>query len=1086
MQRMSNQVKHMRIAMLMLFAALTFNLSAQNITVAGNVIDATGEPIIGASVVEKGNNSVGTVTDLDGNFTLNVSSKSTLVISYIGMKTQEIAVKGQSKINVTLHDDSQALEEVVVIGYGTVQKKDLTGSVASVSAKQLASVPVSSASEALTGRLAGVSITTTEGSPDADVKIRVRGGGSLSQDNSPLYIVDGFPVSSISDIAPADIQSIDVLKDASSTAIYGSQGANGVIIITTKSGKEGKVQVNFGASFGWKKVTKMQSAMDPYNYAYYQYEQGSTAYGAFNDLEIWKSRAGTNFQDEIFGNTGNQQQYNVSVSGGTKETKFSVSYNRNDENSIMRGSGFAKDNINAKINTQLSKWVKMDFNARFTNTKVKGLGSGADSNESNAANSIVANAMRFRPVNPLEVNTDDGDESETSRQFNPLERLDATHKVRNDFKQNYNVGLDWTPVKGLRFRSEFGYGFRRLDTEQAWAAPAVQNSNLGENGMPQVVQVKLQNRNWRNANTVTYDGKLFNGRDRVNVMLGQETSSSRDVEHIMTATAFPTDMTIDEVLANMGAAGNTLPTQSNIGFNNNRLSFFGRVNYTLADNYLFTVTMRADASSKFAQNSRWGYFPSAAFAWRMNEENFMENTRDWLSNLKFRLSYGSVGNDRIPAGLMYTTYSMAAASSKGPYFGEIYNSMMEHGSTLSNPNLKWETTITRNVGFDFGFLNNRISGSIDAYWNTTKDLLMKTEIPAQTGYSYQYQNFGQTSNKGLELQLNTVLVETKNFNLDFNVNVAWNKNRIDKLGTDNPWQSSNWSGSTIAKYEDFRVEEGGRLGEVWGFKTNGFYTAYDAVNNPNGELVFSGGNWYLREGLVDNSPTITGGRYYPGGMKLQVDENGDPIKQRLGNTVAPVNGGFGVSGNWGNFDFTAFMNFSIGNKIINGTKLATSFRAGSSAGYNLHSDFDLDKRYTWIDPATGLNIGNPSTATINAYGGIDNVITRLNSINANAGIYNPVSATTMQLTDYAVENASFLRVQNISVGYTLPKHIVRKAWLENVRVYVTGYNLFTFTKYSGADPEVDTSSKKNGMTPGVDYAAYPKSRSFVGGINVSF
>ena len=1086
MQRMSNQVKHMRTMMLMVFAALSFNLSAQNITVTGNVVDTTGEPVIGASVVEKGNTSTGAVTDLDGNFTLNVPAKSSLVISYIGMKTQEVAVKGQTTLSVVLQDDSQALDEVVVIGYGTVQKKDLTGSVASVSAKQLEAVPVSSASEALTGKLAGVSITTTEGSPDADVKIRVRGGGSLSQDNSPLYIVDGFPVSSISDIAPSDIQSIDVLKDASSTAIYGSQGANGVIIITTKSGKEGKVQVNFGASAGWRQASRLAKSMDPYNYAYYQFEQGSTAYGVYDDLEIWKSRAGNNYQNEIFGNTGNQQQYNVSVSGGTKETKFSVSYNRNDETSIMRGSGFAKDNINAKINTQLNKWIKFDFNARLTNTKVKGLGSGADANESNAANSIVANSVRFRPVEPLEANTDDGDESETSRQSNPLERLDATYKVRNDFKQNYNVGLDWTPIKGLKFRSEFGYGFRRLDTDQVWAAPAVQNSNLGDNGMPQVVLVRLKNRNWRNANTVTYDGKLFGGRDRVNVMVGQESSSSLNKEHIMTSTAFPKDMTIDEVLANMGAAGNTLPTQSNIGFEENRLSFFGRVNYTMMDRFLFTVTMRADASSKFAQGNRWGYFPSAAFAWRMNEEAFMENTQDWLSNLKLRLSYGSVGNDRIPAGLMYTTYSMAAATSKGPYFGEIYNSMLEHGTTLSNPKLKWETTITRNFGIDFGFWNNKLSGSIDAYWNTTKDLLMRTEIPAQTGYSYQYQNFGQTSNKGLELQLSTVVVEGRNFNLDFNFNIAWNKNRIDKLGTDNPWQSSNWAGSTLAKYEDFRVEEGGRLGEVWGFKTNGYFTAYDAVNNPSGELVWKNGNWALREDLKDNSQTITGGRYYPGGLKLQVDENGDPIKQRLGNTIAPINGGFGISGNWKNFDFTAFFNYSLGNKLINGTKLATSFRAGSAMGYNLHNDFNLDNRYSWIDPATGLNIGTPSTSTIAAYGGIDNVITRLNQMNAGANMYNPVGVTAMQLTDYAVEDASFLRVQNISIGYTLPKSLVRKAWLENVRVYGTAYNLFTFTKYTGADPEVDTSSKKNAMTPGVDYAAYPKSRSYVVGVNVSF
>ena len=1083
---MSNQVKNMRTVMLMLFAALSFNLSAQTITVTGNVMDSTGEPVIGASVIEKGNTSNGTVTDFDGNYSIKVPANATISFSYIGMKAQDVAVKGQSKINVTMGDDTEVLDDVVVIGYATVAKRDLTGSVASVSAKQLESIPVSSASEALTGKLAGVTITTTEGSPDADVKIRVRGGGSLSQDNSPLYIVDGFQVSSISDIAPSDIQSIDVLKDASSTAIYGAQGANGVIIITTKSGKEGKVQVNFGASLGWRKVAKMTKTMDPYNYAYYQYEQGSTAYGDYNDLDIWKSVTGNDFQKEIFGNTGTQQQYNVSVSGGTKETKFSVSYARNNENSIMRNSGFAKDNINAKISSDLNKWFKLDFNARLANTRINGLGGGADTNESNAANSIVANSVRFRPVDPIDQSSDDDEENSTTRQYNPLERLNATHKQRKDFKQNYNVGLEWKPFKGFKARSEFGYGWRRLDTEQVWESEAVQNSNLGDNGMPQVVLVNLTNRNWRNANTVSWNGKLFGGRDRMDVLLGQEISSSRDSERVTTATAFPTTMTKDEVLANMGAAGTTHPVQSYIGINDNLLSFFGRINYTLNDRYLFTATMRADGSSKFAPGNRWGYFPSAAFAWRMNEESFMAGTEDWLSMLKFRASFGMAGNNRIPPGLMYTTYSMAAATSKGPYFGEILSPMLEHGSTLSNPKLKWETTTTRNIGFDFGFWNNRLSGNIDAYWNTTRDLLMRTEIPANSGYSYQYQNFGKTSNKGVELQLNAMLVQRRNFNLDFNFNIAYNKNRIDELNTNNPWQSSNWAGSTLSKYEDFRVVEGGSLGEIWGFKGNGYFTAYDAVNNPNGELVWNNGSWGLREGLVDNSHTITGGAYYPGGLKLQTDENGDPLKQKLGNTVAPVNGGFGVSGNWGGFDFMVFFNYSIGHKLINGTKLATAFRAGSATGYNLNADFNLANRYTWIDPETGLNIGRPSNSTINAYGGMDNIINRLNTINAGANMYNPVGVTTMQLFDYAVENASFLRVNNISVGYTLPRNFVRKMWLENVRVYATGYNLFCFTKYTGADPEVDTSSKRNAMTPGVDYAAYPKSRTFVGGINVSF
>lgn len=473
-------------------------------------------------------------------------------------------------------------------------------------------------------------------------------------------------------------------------------------------------------------------------------------------------------------------------------------------------------------------------------------------------------------------------------------------------------------------------------------------------------------------------------------------------------------------------------------------------------------------------------------AWRLSDEAFMKGTQDWLSNLKVRLSYGTAGNNRISSGLMYTTYTMAGNTGKAPFFDETRGAMLEHGSNLYNPNLKWETTITRNIGFDYGFFNNRLSGSLDLYWNTTKDLLMKTEIPSNTGYSYQYQNFGKTSNKGVELTLNAVLADKAKWGLNFNFNISYNRNRIDELGTENPWQSSNWSGSTIAKYEDYRVEEGGRLGEIWGYKTNGFYTAYDPVTNPNGELVLNGTSWELREGIKDNSYSMAGGKPYPGQLKYECDENGDPIKQKLGNTVAPLTGGFGFDGFIGNFDFNIFFNYSVGNQIVNGTKLANSFCAGSAKGYNLVNDFALDNRYTWIDPETGLNLGKPSSSTVDYYGGSEGLIARLNALNTGANIYNPAAVTAMYLNDYAVEDASFLRVNNITIGYTFPKAWVKKAFMQNVRIYVTGYNLYCLTSYSGPDPEVDTSSKKNAMTPGIDYAAYPKSRSFVAGINVTF
>jgi TonB-linked SusC/RagA family outer membrane protein len=1057
---------------------------AQTRQISGTVIDDLGEPVIGANVLEVGTSN-GAITDYDGKFALKVQPNAKLQVSFIGYTTQTVPVGSQSVLKITLSDDQQALEEVVVIGYGTVAKKDLTGSVSSIASKDIASIPVASATEAMTGKLAGVNITTTEGSPDADVKIRVRGGGSLSQDNSPLYIVDGFPVSSISDIAPTEIQSIDVLKDASSTAIYGARGANGVIIITTKEGKEGKTSVDFGASYGWKKVTKYNKVMSPYDYAYYQYELGSTDYGNFQDLDIWKSVEGTDYQDEIFGRTGNQAQYNLNVSGGTKDTKYNVSYAHNEEESIMLGSGFNKDNVNAKLKTNLSKWLSLDFNARLSYSNVDGLSGGADTNESNAANSIVANAARFRPIEALSSSSDDDDESNTSSQKNPLERINATYKNRRTLNQTYNAGLNWTPFKHFTFRSEFGYGWKYDNTDQIWASDAVQNSKLGYNGQPQAEYTRVVTKNWRNSNTVTYDNrKLFNGRDRLNVLLGQEASSTMKSTLVNTSVAFPSSMTIDEVKANM-AAGTALPTTTTIAADENLLSFFGRVNYTLNEKYLATVTVRADGSSKFADGNRWGVFPSAALAWRMSDEKFLKQYDKWLSNLKMRLSYGMAGNNRISSGLMYTTYSMASNSSKAPFFNGDRTSMLELGSTLYNPDLKWETTITRNVGFDYGFWNNRISGSLDFYWNTTKDLLMKTEIPANTGYSYQYQNFGQTSNKGVELAVNAVIVDNKKYSVNFTYNISYNRNKIDKLNTESPWQSSSWAGSTLSKYEDYRVEQGGRLGEIWGYKTNGYFTAYDPVSNPDGELVLNGTNWVLRDGIKDNSTTITGGKYYPGGLKVQVDENGDPIKQKLGNTVAPVTGGFGFNGRVKWFDYNIFFNYSLGNKLINGTKLALAFNAGSAKGYNLNNDFAVSNRYTWIDPATGLNLGKLSTSTVEAYGA-DGIVARLNEINQGANIYNPCAVSTMQLIDYAVEDASFLRLNNVTIGYTLPKKMVQKAFMQNVRVYLTGQNLLCWTNYSGPDPEVDTSSKNNAMTPGVDYASYPKSRSFVAGINVTF
>lgn len=403
----------------------------------------------------------------------------------------------------------------------------------------------------------------------------------------------------------------------------------------------------------------------------------------------------------------------------------------------MLNSGFKKDNVNAKIKSELNKWMTLDFNARLSYSTIDGLGGGADTNESNAANSTVANATVFRPVDSLKY-SDDDEENSSAQQKSPLERLLATDKTRNTFNQNYNVGLNWKPFKNWTFRSEFGYGWKFDDTEQYWGVDAVSNSKYGYNGQPQAYLLREKTMSWRNANTLTYDNKkLFKGRDKLNVLIGHEVSSSqrKSIENV--SVAFPVTMNFDDMKANMGS-GKALANQSTIAAKENILSFFGRVNYTMMDKYLLAVTVRADGSSKFGSGNRWGVFPSAALAWRISDEAFMSNTQDWLSALKLRLSFGTAGNNRINSGLLSTTYSLGGNDARNPFFNGESTTMLEHGTNLYNPDLKWETTVTRNIGIDYGFWNNRISGAIDFYWNTTRDLLMRTEIPSLSGYNYQY------------------------------------------------------------------------------------------------------------------------------------------------------------------------------------------------------------------------------------------------------------------------------------------------------------------------------------------------------------
>ena len=542
---MPKGMKNMRTLLLMIFAALSLSVSAQTITLNGNVKDTTGEPIIGASIVEKGNTTNGTITDLDGNFSLKVPANATVVISYIGMKTQEIAIKGKSKIDVTLSDDAKALDEVVVIGYGTAKRKDITGSVASVNSETLAAIPVASATEALQGKMAGVQITTTEGSPDAQMSIRVRGGGSITQSNEPLFIVDGFPVESISDIPPTDIESIDVLKDASSTAIYGARGANGVIIVTTKSGKEGKVSVSYNAYYAWKKVAKTLDVLSASDYTKWQYELAQLTnknddyikyFGNYQDLDMYDNVATNDWQDLTFGRTGHSFNHNLSINGGSDKFKYSFSYSHIDDKAIMQMSDYARDNLNLKLNHKPLKNVSLDFSARFSKTKINGGGSN-DANSSLNTDKRLKYSLLYTPypVPGISDALNADEEDANSLLINPLISLRDNDTRKERINYNLAGSITWEIIKDLKLKAEVGYDDYRNNADRYYGVTTYyvrNNVDDEDKSKPAISFTRGTRTAFRSTNTLSYDFKKFfkNNKNHLNLLAGQEYIVTRERE----------------------------------------------------------------------------------------------------------------------------------------------------------------------------------------------------------------------------------------------------------------------------------------------------------------------------------------------------------------------------------------------------------------------------------------------------------------------------------------------------------------------------------------------------------------------------
>jgi len=1068
---MSGKVKSLRLVLATVLLSLCAVVQAQ--TVKGIVKDATGEPVIGATIQEEGGTG-GTITDFDGNFSINLTGKKVLKISYVGMKTQTVNVDGKSTIEVTLQDDATTLNDVVVIGYGAVRRKDLTGSVATVNSDALQAVPVASATEALTGKMAGVQITTTEGSPDADVKIRVRGGGSITQSNDPLFIVDGFPVESISDIPANDIEDITVLKDASSTAIYGSRGANGVILVTTKSGQAGKTKVSYNMYYSWQKIAKKLDVLSASDYAKWQYELAmmksssdlssyTDYFGNYSDIDLYDNIAQNDWQDITFGRTGHTFNHNININGGSEAIKYSFSYAHMNNEAIMVGSSFKRDNFSLKLNTKPRDNITLDFQARYANTLIRG-GGANDVSSSYDTDKRLKYSVIYTPIPLSNLTAESGSsDDDLGNLYNPITSVydNDRKKTRKTFNMAGSFG--WEFYKNMRFKTEFGYDYYNLYDQRFWGTTTYYIKNVpasANQGLPAAQFAQTDRHSFRNTNTLSYDFKDLFGKDSkhsLNAMVGHEYVITKKRVNTDVVHGFPATFTSDDAWR-LSAQGDAYSIEDYYSPDDKLLSYFGRANYNYDDKYLLSATFRADASSKFSEGNRWGYFPSVAVAWRVSSEKFMSGAENWLDDLKLRFSYGTAGNNNIPTGQLVQEYSAGTTS-----WLSTTTTVWNPSKIMANPDLKWETTITRNLGLDFTLFRGKLNGSIEGYINTTKDLLIQFPVSG-TGYDTQYRNMGKTENKGLEFTFTYNAINTKNIGLTFNGNIGFNKTKIKDLGIMNDFGASSGWASTEIGY-DYWIAVGGAVGEMYGYRSAGRYEVsdfnYDAAT----------GTYTLKDGVAD-ATSVLGMSVQPGSMKIQ-DINGDGVidsndQEVIGNANPDCSGGFGLNFRFYGFDLGANFNFSVGNDVYNANKIEFT-SAGKYQYRNMISLMASGSRWTNIN-ASGELVTDP---------------TELAQLNATTTMWSPYSANKMVFTDWAVENGSFLRLNTLTLGYTLPQTLTSRIGISSLRFYVTGYNLFCITGYSGYDPEVSTMRRTN-LTPGVDYSAYPKSRQFVVGLNLNF
>ncbi|WP_289007653.1 TonB-dependent receptor [uncultured Parabacteroides sp.] len=980
--------------------------------ISGIVKDERGEPVIGANVVVKGTTN-GTVTDMDGKYTLEVPAGGVLQISYIGYNTQEVKVGSVNVVNISLREDSEALDEVVVIGYGTVKKSDLTGAVGSVQMKDVSQVGITSADRALQGQIAGVQVNARTGQPGEAMMIRVRGSNSLAGGNEPLYVIDGMPVEKMnSDINPEDILSMEVLKDASSTAIYGSRGANGVVMITTKRGNTGATTIDYNGYVGVSMLRKKLDLLgkDDYIAMVNEVSQNDGKGIAITPDEA-ASLANNDWQDLVY-QTALTHSHQVSVSGGTEQTKVYSSLNYMNQEGIIKGSNYNRFALRINGDQKLSKKLSLSASIAYSYGTQNTANSNAD-----GGGAIAYTAMVMPPIQ--EVKDADGKYTNFTGTpwggTNPVGMSELYKREIVNSRLLANMALTYNIIDGLTFRVNAGAEVNSEGIDRYIPIGLSAGGKLDGDASKE----KANYYTIINENILTYD-KKFNKNHALNLMGGITFQTYQYDKLTGSGTGFLRDVYETN---NLGVA--STPGTPSSGFKDYRMvSFLGRANYNLMEKYLLTVTARYDGSSKFSKNHKFAFFPSAALAWRVSEEEFMKEI-DWLSNLKLRGSIGQTGNQSIDP---YQTFAQLGTSA--PIFGNGKD-IGFNLSSMANDNLKWETTTQTDIGVDFGFFSNRLNIGFDYYWKQTRDLLYKATLPPSSGYSSMLRNLGRIDNKGFEISINTINMKGK-VNWTTNLNITSNKSIVKDLGTDVYGNKIMRIDAPIGGGNWFPLFVGKAPFQLYGYEIEGIYQT-DEEARLNGEATKKAGDYRYKD--TDGKAGIT---------------TGD--KTIIANTQPKFTFGLTNTINWNNFEFSFLMIGSIGGDIVNEFNKSITNIGGT---WNIRKDV-WENHWTPEHPNAKYARASASTKDYLAFGDPNSIW---------------------------VENGSYLRFKDIKLAYTLPTQWFSGTHKPNISLYVSGQNLITITSYSHYDPEASwMSSAVNGWDRGV----YPSSKSFTLGLQVKF